>query len=279
MTRRRFVRGEKVNVVAAPRDRGPDDTKPRLASARLVATAARPRGALFLGTSGFSYDEWKGAFYPASVKAKDRLAFYATRFTSTEINYTFRRTPSEKTLAAWRAATPDGFVFAVKAHMRITHVLRLVDAGDAAVRFLDALAPLGPRLGPILFQCPPNLAFDATRLSAFLAALPTGRRYVFEFRHASWDAAKPLLAARGAAWCVAETDDDPAPSDALSSGPFHYLRLRKTTYAPAALRRWAERVAAALVESRDVHCYFKHEDEAKGPKYATSLAKMVATLL
>ncbi len=234
------------------------------------------RGRLFVGTSGFAYPAWKPGFYPAELPAKSMLAYYATQFPSVEINYTFRSLPSEKTLAAWRDATPPDFVFALKAPMRITHILRLAGAADAVAQFLATLAPLGPRTGPILFQCPPNLAFDEARVAAFVGTLPRGLWFAFEFRHPSWTAARAMLEKAGAGWCVAETDEDAAADDSIASGPFVYLRLRKTKYAPRELKRWADRIAAALSDGRDVHCYFMHEDTGNGPRYAKKLAALVA---
>src|SRR5438105_7376672 len=151
-------------------------------------------GRLYLGTSGFAYKEWKGPFYPSDLKDPDMLPFYATRFPSVEINYSFRRHPAEKTLTTWRERTPDGFLFALKAHQRITHTHRLKDADESLKYFLDGLGALGPRLGPILFQCPPSLKFDRERIEAFVGALPPGGRYAFEFRHDSWADAQSLLA-------------------------------------------------------------------------------------
>jgi hypothetical protein len=176
-------------------------------------------GTLSLGTSGFAYAEWKGSFYPPTIKAKEMLPFYSRRFGAVEINYTFRQLPSPKTIATWREATPAGFRFAIKAHQRITHFLRLAHAEAAVAEFLAALAPLGDRTGPLLFQCPPQLAFERGRLDAFLDLLPSRQRCAFEFRHPSWEEARPLLAARGMAWCVAESDDDAVGALDLASGP------------------------------------------------------------
>jgi uncharacterized protein YecE (DUF72 family) len=241
----------------------------------MAAKNARKRGQLHLGTSGFAYPAWKPGFYPAKLPARSMLAYYATQFSSVEINYTFRTLPSDKTLAAWRDATPEDFVFALKAPMRITHILRLAKAGGAVAQFLRTVAPLGPRTGPILFQCPPNLAFDEARVVAFVKTLPRGLRFAFEFRHPSWTAARDLLESTGAGWCVAETDEETAADDAIDRGPFAYLRLRKSRYAPRELRRWADRIAGALRDGRDVYGYFMHEDTGNGPRYARRLAKLI----
>src|ERR1043166_9275211 len=143
---------------------------------------------LYAGTSGFAYTAWKPAFYPAKLPAKQFLNHYAGRLNCVEINYTFRRLPSASTLAAWVDATPSGFVFAVKANMRITHILRLKNAVEATELFFKMIDPLrtSRRLGPILFQLPPQLKCDVELLRAYLDLLPKGMRYAFEFRHASW---------------------------------------------------------------------------------------------
>jgi uncharacterized protein YecE (DUF72 family) len=231
-------------------------------------------GTLYLGTSGFAYPEWKGSFYPEDLRPKDFLPYYAATFRSVEINYTFRRQPAPTTLRTWREATPDGFLFTLKAHQRITHVLRLADADGAVSSFLDRAALLGPRLGPILFQCPPSLRHDRSLIESFLAFLPPTLRYAFEFRHPSWAAARDVLAAQGATWCVAETDQRSAAGEPLD-GPFVYLRLRKERYDDDALRGWATRIVDALARGRDVFCYFKHEEGGAGPALARRLAAMV----
>ena len=233
-------------------------------------------GTPFIGTSGFAYDEWRGSFYPLAIKAKEMLPFYSRRFSSVEINYTFRRLPSPKTLASWREATPESFVFAVKAHQQITHVLRLAGADDSVVKFLDALAPLGERTGPLLFQCPPGMKLDHARLESFLALLQGNQRCVFEFRHPSWIQARPLLESRGFGWCVTESDETGVSEDALTTGPFLYLRLRRTEYDDAQLARWAQRIDDALENGRDVYCYFKHEDAGKGVRFAEQLRSALA---
>jgi uncharacterized protein YecE (DUF72 family) len=234
-------------------------------------------GTLYLGTSGFAYDEWKGPFYPNDLKQKEMLPFYATRFGSVEVNYTFRRQPAEKTLATWREATPEGFLITLKAHQRITHWLRLADADEAVGSFLERAKLLGPRLGTILFQCPPNLPFDRGLIENFLGFLPPIYRYAFEFRHPSWTQAREILADQGAAWCLAETGEKSAPDEPISAEPFAYLRLRKEDYSDDELEVWAKRIAQALDEERDVFCYFKHEEKGAGPVFAERLAAIVAT--
>jgi uncharacterized protein YecE (DUF72 family) len=234
-------------------------------------------GTLYLGTSGFAYDEWKGPFYPPGTKQQEMLPFYAKRFSSVEINYTFRQQPAEKTLVTWRDATPEGFLITLKAHQRITHWLRLANADESVATFLDRAKVLGSRLGTILFQCPPNLPFDRALIENFLGFLPPMYRYAFEFRHPSWAEAKDILAAQGAAWCLAETDESPAPDAPLQAEPFVYLRLRKLEYTEDEIRAWAGRVSGALDRDSDVFCYFKHEEKGAGPIFAERLAEMIET--
>jgi uncharacterized protein YecE (DUF72 family) len=194
-----------------------------------------------------------------------------------ELNYSFRKQPTPENFATWRDATPEGFVFAVKSPQRITHWLRLRDAGDAVAEFVREAAMLGQKLGPVLFQCPPNLKFDRELAQEFLAVLPPGPRYAFEFRHPSWLEARPFLAAAGAAWCVADTDERPAADEPLPQWPFAYLRLRRPRYTKRDLERWAGRIGATLADGNDVFCYFKHEEEATGPRFAAKLGALVGS--
>jgi len=232
-------------------------------------------GTLYLGTSGFAYGEWKGPFYPADLKQKDMLRFYSGRFSSVEINYTFRQQAAEKTLASWRDSTPDAFMITLKAHQRITHWLRLANADESVATFLDRAKTLGPRLGAILFQCPPNLPFDRGLIENFLGFLPPMYRYAFEFRHPSWTQAREILAQQGAAWCVAETDESPVVDNSIPDEPFAYLRLRKLEYSDDDVEVWAKRVAGILGQGRDVFCYFKHEEKGAGPIFAERLGNLV----
>lgn len=232
-------------------------------------------GALYVGTSGFAYPEWKPAFYPEDVKAADMLTYYAARFPSVEINYTFRRFPSAKTLTRWAEQGPDGFRFALKANQRITHTRRLRDADTDVSDFLQLARLLGDNLGPILFQCPPTLRFDRGLLESFLAYLPPLAPYAMEFRHESWAAARDLLAENGVAWCTAETDGVAVERASIPSEPFSYLRLRREDYTEEDLRAWADGIGKVLAEGRDVYAYFKHEDGAAAPGYAARLKSLV----
>jgi uncharacterized protein YecE (DUF72 family) len=236
-----------------------------------------PAGRLFVGTSGFAYKEWVGPFYPPGTKSAGMLGYYAGEFNSVEVNYTFRRSPTAPMMETWSAATGDGFVFALKANQGITHFLRLKNIGERLAGFLEAVAPLGPRLGPVLFQCAPNLKYDPEVLDGFLAELaaaPGSHRYVMEFRHPSFDTdeVRSKLSAAGVALCVADTDD--APAAFRWTGGFAYVRLRGTGYEEKALEDWGASFRSALEEGVDVYCYLKHEDSATAPRDAAILKRM-----
>jgi uncharacterized protein YecE (DUF72 family) len=236
-----------------------------------------PAGRLFVGTSGFAYKEWVGPFYPPGTKSAGMLGYYAGEFNSVEVNYTFRRSPTAPMMETWSAATGDGFVFALKANQGITHFLRLKNIGERLAGFLEAVAPLGPRLGPVLFQCAPNLKYDPEVLDGFLAELaaaPGSHRYVMEFRHPSFDTdeVRSKLSAAGVALCVADTDD--APATFRRTGGFAYVRLRGTGYEEKALEDWGASFRSALEEGVDVYCYLKHEDSATAPRDAAILKRM-----
>src|SRR5581483_1220891 len=234
-------------------------------------------GRFFVGTSGFAYKEWNGPFYPPGTKSAAMLGHYAGQFNSVEVNYTFRRAPTPAMIGNWSAATDDGFVFALKANQGITHFARLKETGERLATFLETVAPLGPRLGPVLFQCPPNLKYDAGVLDGFLAdlaALPGSRRFAMEFRHPSFDSdeVRSKLASAGVALCVADTEENPARF--LRTGGFAYVRLRGMGYAEKALEEWGASFRTALEDGADVFCYLKHEDSATGPRDAAILKRM-----
>lgn len=226
----------------------------------------------YVGTSGFSYPKWKGAFYPAKLPAKDMLGYYAGRFRSVEINQSFRKVPSAEALAAWAKQVPAGFRFAFKAPQRITHIRRLRDCGAEVTALFAALDAIGAKRGPVLFQLPPNFKKDAERLAAFLKLLPPRRRVAFEFRHASWFDAEvfALLRKRKAALCIGDEHDDLAvPFEATTD--WGYLRLRRPAYDAAALTTWAARLTKP--KWKDVYVFFKHEDTGTGPAFAAELLK------
>lgn len=229
---------------------------------------------LYAGTSGFAYPGWKPDFYPRNLAAKDFLKHYAARLNAVEINYTFRQLPKAATLENWAASTPETFRFALKAHQRITHFHRLAPSefNDLFFRAIDPLRS-ARRLGPVLFQLPPNFHADVGRLAAFLETLPADVRCAFEFRHASWLAPEvfALLEANRAALCLAESDRFQVPH-VITAG-FVYVRLRKDTYAPEERAAIAARVRDLLAGGRDVYCFFKHEETPAGAFYAEELAR------
>lgn len=233
---------------------------------------------LFAGTSGFAYPSWKPDFYPPKLVQKDFLRYYATRLNSVEINYTFRQLPSASTLANWVDATQEGFQFSLKAHMRITHLLRLKESEFTQV-FFRAVDPLRVtrRLGPVLFQLPPNFKADIPLLASFLEKLPGDLRCAFEFRNKTWlvDEVYCLLEAKGVALCLAESDKFEVP-EVLTAG-FVYVRLRKEDYSAEERAEVADRTKKILETGRDVYVYFKHEDTPAGALYAEQLNSSIAS--
>lgn len=227
-----------------------------------------------VGTSGYSYPQWRPSFYPEGLKDADMLAFYASRFASVEINNTFYRMPKPEVLARWAEAVrpnPD-FVFVLKAPQRLTHTRRLVGAETDLAYLLETAQALGPTLGPMLFQLPPFLKADVERLRAFLALVPRTQRVAFEFRHDSWNTPEVQAALReaGAALVCADTDESAAEGEAIiATADWGYLRLRRVDYDAAALQAWAARVRAQ--PWREAFVFFKHEDEGKGPALAADL--------
>jgi len=228
---------------------------------------------MLTGTSGFSYKEWVGPFYPEKTPASAMLRYYAERFPTVEIDNTFYRMPDTALLERWAQEVPEGFAFTLKAPQRITHIKRLKDTASDVAEFTRRAAVLGDRLGMLLFQLPPSLRKDLPRLRDFLAALPPERRVAVEFRHASWhdDEVYETLRARGAALCVMEDDDEEASPFVVTSQDA-YLRLRRTQYTEDDLRAWADRIAAQPLERAWV--YFKHEDEALAPRFARLLDEL-----
>ena len=225
----------------------------------------------WIGTSGFQYPEWKGHFYPEKLPAAKMLPFYAERFQTTEINYTFRRTPSGKTIENWCQLTPPRFTFSLKAPQRVTHFAKLQNCSDSLNFFFGAIQGLEDKLGPILFQLPPFFRKDAGILAAFLEQLPDGVRAAFEFRHRSWfdDEIFASLRKHNAALCIAESADLSTPIEATAN--FGYLRLRREDYGPEDIARWSERLRSHASKWSDAFVYFKHEEQGMGPKLATQL--------
>lgn len=228
---------------------------------------------LLAGTSGYAFKEWKGAFYPPDLADDGWLGFYASRFPTVEINNTFYRLPKESVLSDWATQVPDAFTFAIKASQRITHHARLKpECADAVGFLLRNTAVLGSRLGPILFQLPPNLKKDLDRLRAFLGLLPDGRRYTIEFRHESWfdDDVFGALRERDIALCAIEQADFKSPVQATAS--WGYLRLHRLDYDAGALGEWARRVAAQ--PWKETYVYFKHDEGVgSGPPAVDSFVR------
>jgi len=227
--------------------------------------------AYWVGTSGYNYPEWKGSFYPEKLPATKMLGFYAQRFTTVEINYTFYRVPNSKILSGWDRDTPPGFRLTLKAPKRITHIAKLKDCGELLEYFLRVSATLGPKLGVLLFQLPPYLRKDLPLLDGFLAQIPDGTRAAFEFRHASWMDAEVFarLRAHNLALCVADSEKFSTPLEITAS--YGYFRLRDEGYTPEDLDRWAGLMRANTAACSDVYVYFKHEEAGKGPQFARLL--------
>ncbi len=233
---------------------------------------------LYSGTSGFAYPAWKPDFYPAKLPAARFLEHYATRLNAVEINYTFRRLPSLSTLESWVRATPPGFVFALKANMRITHVQRLKNAEASTELFFRVIDPLrsARRLGPVLFQLPPQLRADRDLLARYLELLPGDIRSAFEFRHASWldDSIYKVLETRNVALCLAESEKLEIPK--VLTADFAYFRLRKPEYTETDLAAIGESVRQMIAGGRDAYLFFKHEESPEGALHAEKLLKALS---
>jgi uncharacterized protein YecE (DUF72 family) len=229
---------------------------------------------IYTGTSGFAYPNWKPRFYPANLPEKKFLEHYASRLRSVEINYTFRRLPAPTTLENWVKATPASFRFACKANQRITHILRLKDVSSAVELFLRSIDPLrsARRLGPILFQLPPNLKCEMALLNDFLAMLPADLRFSIEFRHTSWlnDAVYDALKKKNISLCLAESEKLEVPE--VITADFVYYRLRKAEYSEEERKQIAERARELLSQGKDLYLFFKHEETPEGALYAEELA-------
>jgi uncharacterized protein YecE (DUF72 family) len=229
-----------------------------------------------VGTSGYNYPEWKGSFYPEKCSQKKMLPYYAERLDTVEINYTFYRLPTERLLAGWSAVTPAGFRFTLKAPRRITHEARLTDCAEITQAFCDAAETLGDKLGALLFQLPPSFRKNLDVLGRFLDTLRPDARAAFEFRHASWHdpAVTEILAARGAALCVADSERMRTPVHVTAR--HGYFRLRDQGYDGADLARWAETITRSTGGCEEVYVYFKHEERGAGPDFAKRLLDHLA---
>jgi len=228
---------------------------------------------LYAGTSGWAYPSWKPDFYPQKLAQTKFLGHYATQLNAVEVNFTFRQLVKESTLAKWLADTPAHFRFTVKAHQVITHIKRLKETEDFVQRFLGSIQPLASagKLGPVLFQLPPNLKVDLEVLRAFLASLPKRMPTAFEFRHDSWlnDETYAVLREHNAALCVAESEERTTPE--VTTADFNYYRFRKPNYPPEERQAMVERIQQHRAAGRDVFAYFKHEETPEGAIYAREL--------
>ncbi len=222
---------------------------------------------LYVGTSGYSYKEWKGSFYPEKIPAKEMLRYYSERLTTVEINATFYRMPQPAMLQNWQEQVPPAFRFSLKASQRITHFKRLKETADETKYFLETASVLGDQLGVILFQLPPNMKKDLPRLEDFLAQLPPATPAAFEFRHPEWfdDDVLDLLRSQNRPLVVSDTDDLPT-THIDKTADWGYLRLRRVNYSAENLADWVERIRKQ--NWKDTFLFFKHEDEGTGPKLA-----------
>jgi uncharacterized protein YecE (DUF72 family) len=228
---------------------------------------------LHVGTSGYSYKEWKGNFYPEDLPAKEMLAYYSQRLPAVEINNTFYRLPQPSMIENWKQQVPESFRFSIKASQRITHIKRINNVADETKYLLETAALLEERLGVVLFQLPPNMKKDTVRLKAFLDLLPADARASFEFRHETWfdDEVFGLLGAKNCALVISDTDEKPL-DEIISTAKWGYLRLRRAAYDESDLVEWMKRVKTQ--EWEDAFVFFKHEDEGVGPKLAAQFLKL-----
>ena len=231
---------------------------------------------IWIGTSGYNYPAWKGRFYPAKLPASEMLGYYASHFSAVEINATFYRWPTEKSLLDWARGTPEGFKFALKVPRRITHFAQLRNCADLVRTFATDTSVLGTKLGPCDFRLPETLERDVPLLEALLAELPATHQWVIEFRHPSWhtDDVFELLRQYGVALCVSESDALQTPITWTAN--FAYLRLRREAYDDGELQQWAEVIRRFEQTMGDAYVFFRHEDLAKGPAFATRLIAALA---
>ena len=232
---------------------------------------------MWIGTSGYNYPEWKGSFYPADLPAAKMLPYYAERFPTVEINYTFYRMPNEKLVSGWAAQTPSPYKITLKAPRRITHDNRLKNSAELVAGFCQVAATLGAKLGVLLFQLPPNLKKDVPLFDAFVGTLPPKVRAAFEFRNASWldEEVFDRLRKRNLALCIADSEKMSTP--VRTTADYSYFRLRDEGYTRADIERWADTIAERAGPG-DVFVYFKHEEEGKGPELARLLADRLGPL-
>ena len=228
---------------------------------------------IYVGTSGYSYKEWKGSFYPEKIPAKDMLAYYAARFQAVELNNTFYRSPQPGIVESWKAQVPENFRFTMKAPQSITHFRRLKDAAAVTRSMIKTVSALEDRLGAVLFRMPEDMEKDIKRLETFLKDLPAGTRTAFEFRHPSWfdEEVLALLRSENRPLCISDRDEMPM-NQIDKTADWGYVRLRRVKYSKSDLTRWIDRVRAQ--DWKDAFVFFKHDDEATGPKLAAQLDRI-----
>ena len=232
---------------------------------------------LYVGTSGYSYKEWKGSFYPATIPAKDMLSYYASRFQAVELNNTFYRLPQPGMIESWKSQVPDNFRFSVKASQFITHFKQLKDAASTTKLMLTRFAAFEDRLGAVFFRLPPDMKKDIKRLEKFLKALPADIPAAFQLEDPTWvdDDVSALLRSQNRALCVVDTDEMPAGGITKTSD-WGYMRLRRASYTDSELKKWITRMRAQ--EWTKTFVFFKHEDEGTGPKLAAQFLKLAKSV-
>jgi len=228
---------------------------------------------LYVGTSGYSYKEWKGSFYPEKIPAKEMLRYYSERLSTVEINATFYRMPQPSMLENWKEQVPPHFRFSLKASQRITHFKRLKETEEETKYFLETAAVLGEQMGVVLFQLPPNMKKDLARLETFLGHLPLDVPAAFEFRHPTWfeDDVLQLLRSQNRPLVVSDTDDMPT-THIDKTADWGYLRLRRVNYSEENLREWVTRIRDQ--NWKQAFLFFKHEDAGTGPKLAAQFLRL-----
>lgn len=240
-----------------------------------AANASNSQPPLYVGTSGWAYTIWKPEFYPKNVSAKNFLKYYATQLNTVEVNYTFRRSLTEKAATGWMADVGPNFRFALKANQYITHIKRLQNVEEPIQRFLSTLQPLAAQLGPVLFQLPPTTKADVAVLRDFLALLPRNFKAAFEFRHASWfsEDVYQVLRDHNATLCVAETEKLSTPE--VRTASYIYFRFREPSYAPEDVKKLAARIERCVADGLETYAFFKHEEDPRSPLNAVDLLTTV----
>ncbi len=228
---------------------------------------------LYVGTSGFSYKEWKGRFYPENMPAKDMLSYYASHFQAVELNNTFYRLPQKSIINTWTAQVPDNFRFTMKASQGITHFRRLKDSANATRLMLERFEALEKRLGAVIFRLPPDMKKDVKRLDTFLKHLPTDTPAAFQLEDPTWidDDVSALLRSQNRALCVVDTDEVPA-DQINNTADWGYVRLRRASYSKSELKKWITKIRAQ--KWKETYVFFKHEDEGTGPKLAAQFLNL-----